>query len=59
VAIATVYAGGGALADILLDHASFILFKDFYVNCVVLGGSAYGVVGALGAVESILDSRWC
>jgi len=59
VAIATVNAVGGALADILLDHASFILFEDFNATCVVLGESAHGGVGALGAVESIPDSGWC
>ena len=50
VAIATVNAvGGGAVADILLDRAPFILFEDFYASCAVLGGSAYWVAGALGA----------
>lgn len=53
VAIATINAvGGGAFADILLDRAPFILFEDFYASCAVLGGSAYWVVGTLGAVES-------
>jgi len=50
VAIATINAvGGGAFADILLDRAPFILFEDFYASCAVLGGSAYWVVGTLGA----------
>ncbi|MUW15131.1 trimeric intracellular cation channel family protein [Halorubrum sp. CBA1125] len=53
VAIATINAvGGGAVADILLDRAPFILFEDFYASCAVIGGSAYWVVGALGATES-------
>ncbi|MFC4249093.1 trimeric intracellular cation channel family protein [Natribaculum luteum] len=53
VAIATINAvGGGAFADILLDRAPFILFEDFYASCAVLGGSAYWVVGTLGAAES-------
>jgi len=46
VAIATINAvGGGALADILLDRAPFILFEDFYASCAVLGGSTYWIVG--------------
>ncbi|WP_394348592.1 trimeric intracellular cation channel family protein [Halorubrum salsamenti] len=50
VTIATINAvGGGAFADILLDRAPFILFEDFYASCAVLGGSAYWVVGTLGA----------
>lgn len=50
VAIATINAvGGGAFADILLDRAPFILFEDFYATCAVLGGSAYWLVGTLGA----------
>ncbi|WP_336136046.1 trimeric intracellular cation channel family protein [Natronomonas amylolytica] len=50
VAIATINAvGGGALADILLDRAPFILFEDFYASCAVLGGSAYFVAGVVGA----------
>ena len=49
VAIATINAvGGGALADILLDRAPFILFEDFYASCAVLGGIAYLVAGVLG-----------
>jgi uncharacterized membrane protein YeiH len=49
VAIATINAvGGGAVADILLDRAPFILFEDFYASCVVLGGSVYWLVGTLG-----------
>ena len=53
VAIATINAvGGGAFADILLDRAPFILFEDFYASCAVLGGSAYWVLGTLGATES-------
>lgn len=50
VAIATINAvGGGALADILLDRAPFILFEDFYASCAVLGGVAYLAAGTLGA----------
>lgn len=53
VAVATINAvGGGAVADILLDRAPFILFEDFYASCAVLGGSAYWVAGTLGAAES-------
>lgn len=49
VAIATINAvGGGALADILLDRAPFILFEDFYASCAVLGGSAYWLLVTLG-----------
>jgi len=50
VAVATINAvGGGAVADVLLDRAPFILFEDFYASCAVLGGIAYWVAGALGA----------
>lgn len=53
VAIATVNAvGGGAVADILLDRAPFILFEDFYASCAVLGGSTYFIAGVVGASES-------
>ena len=53
VAIATINAvGGGAVADILLDRPPFILFEDFYASCAVLGGTAYWVVGLLGAPAS-------
>ncbi|WP_226004474.1 trimeric intracellular cation channel family protein [Natrinema salinisoli] len=53
VAIATINAvGGGAVADILLDRAPFILFEDFYASCAVLGGSAYWLAGTVGATES-------
>ncbi|ELY42497.1 trimeric intracellular cation channel family protein [Natronorubrum sulfidifaciens] len=53
VAIATINAvGGGALADILLDRAPFILFEDFYASCAVLGGTSYWVVVSLGATSS-------
>ena len=53
VAIATINAvGGGAVADILLDRAPFVLFEDFYASCAVLGGSTYWVVGTVGAAES-------
>jgi uncharacterized membrane protein YeiH len=53
VAIATINAvGGGAFADILLDRSPFVLFEDFYASCAVLGGSAYWIVGALGAAGS-------
>ena len=49
VAVATVNAvGGGALADILLDRAPFILFDDFYASCAVLGGTAYLLVDLAG-----------
>jgi len=50
VTVATINAvGGGALADVLLDRAPFILFEDFYASCAVLGGVAYWAVGAVGA----------
>lgn len=50
VAIATINAaGGGAVADILLDRSPFILFDDFYASCAVLGGSAYWIVMSVGA----------
>jgi uncharacterized membrane protein YeiH len=53
VAIATINAvGGGAFADILLDRSPFILFEDFYASCAVLGGSAYWILGTLGASGS-------
>ena len=53
VAIATINTvGGGAVADILLDRSPFILFDDFYASCAVFGGSAYWVVGSLGATGS-------
>jgi uncharacterized membrane protein YeiH len=53
VAIATVNAvDGGAVADILLDRAPFILFEDFYASCAVLGGTAYWVVISVGATGS-------
>jgi uncharacterized membrane protein YeiH len=49
VAIATINAaGGGAVADILLDRSPFILLDDFYASCAVLGGSAYWVVVTAG-----------
>jgi len=49
VAIATINAvGGGAFADILLDRSPFILFKDFYASCAVLGGVAYWLLGTVG-----------
>jgi len=49
VAIATINAaGGGAVADVLLDRAPFILFEDFYATCAVLGGTAYWVAGSVG-----------
>lgn len=52
VAIATINAaGGGAVADVLLDRSPFILFEDFYASCAVLGGSAYWIVGSIGAAE--------
>ena len=50
VAIATINAvGGGAVADVLLDRAPFVLFDDFYASCAVLGGGAYWISGAVGA----------
>jgi uncharacterized membrane protein YeiH len=50
VAIATINAvGGGALADILLDRAPFILFDDFYASCAVLGGVTYFLIDFAGA----------
>jgi uncharacterized membrane protein YeiH len=53
VAIATINAvGGGAVADILLDRAPFILFEDFYASCAVLGGTAYWLAGTFGAAGS-------
>ncbi|ELZ21610.1 trimeric intracellular cation channel family protein [Natrinema limicola] len=53
VTIATINAvGGGAFADILLDRSPFILFEDFYASCAVLGGSAYWLVGTVGATGS-------
>ena len=49
VAVATINAvGGGAVADILLDRAPFILFDDFYASCAVLGGTAYLLTDLLG-----------
>ena len=54
VAVATINAvGGGALADILLDRAPFILFEDFYASCAVLGGVTYWLVGALGGPSGV------
>ncbi|MFB6303671.1 MAG: trimeric intracellular cation channel family protein [Haloferacaceae archaeon] len=53
VAIATINAvGGGAVADVLLDRAPFILFEDFYASCAVLGGCAYWVAGTVGTAGS-------
>lgn len=50
VVIATINAvGGGAVADVLLDRAPFILFEDFYASCAVLGASGYWIAGTLGA----------
>ena len=49
VSIATINAvGGGAVADILLDRAPFVLFDDFYASCAVLGGIAYWAVLSAG-----------
>ncbi|QAU12102.1 trimeric intracellular cation channel family protein [Halorubrum sp. BOL3-1] len=54
VAVATVNAvGGGALADILLDRAPFVLFEDFYASCAVAGGVAYWLAGTLGAPSGV------
>ncbi|SEP00630.1 Uncharacterized membrane protein YeiH [Halogranum amylolyticum] len=53
VVIGTINAvGGGAFADILLDRSPFILFDDFYASCAVLGGSAYWIMGSVGATGS-------
>ncbi|QFU83628.1 trimeric intracellular cation channel family protein [Natronorubrum aibiense] len=53
VAIGTINAvGGGALADVLLDRAPFILFEDFYASCAVLGAATYWLVGTLSATGS-------
>lgn len=50
VAVATINAvGGGAVADVLLDRAPFILFEDFYASCAVLGGSTYWIATSVGA----------
>lgn len=50
VAIAIINAvGGGAVADILLDRAPFVLYDGFYASCAVLGGTTYWVVNAVGA----------
>ncbi|WP_433633088.1 trimeric intracellular cation channel family protein [Halomicrococcus sp. NG-SE-24] len=52
VAIATINAaGGGAVADILLDRSPFILLDDFYASCAVLGGSTYWVVVTAGGAS--------
>jgi uncharacterized membrane protein YeiH len=49
VAVATINAvGGGAVADILLDRAPFILLDDFYASCAVLGGTGYVLAGVAG-----------
>ncbi|MFW5918606.1 MAG: trimeric intracellular cation channel family protein [Halanaeroarchaeum sp.] len=49
IAIATINAvGGGAVADILLNRAPFILFEDFYASCAVLGGTAYVLAVSMG-----------
>ncbi|WP_083912392.1 trimeric intracellular cation channel family protein [Natronolimnohabitans innermongolicus] len=54
VVIATINAvGGGAIADILLDRAPFILFEDFYASCAVLGGSTYWLAVTVGASGSV------
>lgn len=53
VAVATINAvGGGAVADILLDRAPFILFEDFYASCAVLGGCAFLIGGVVGVSDS-------
>lgn len=52
IAIATINAaGGGAIADILLDRSPFILFEDFYATCAVFGGCAYWILTSIGATE--------
>jgi len=49
VTVATINAaGGGAVADILLDRSPFILFDDFYASCAVLGGTSYWLLSAIG-----------
>ena len=54
VAVATINAaGGGAIADVLLDRAPFILFEDFYASCAVLGGGAYWLFGLAVASPEI------
>jgi len=54
VAVATINAaGGGAVADVLLDRPPFILFEDFYATCAVLGGGAYWLVAGIGAATGV------
>ncbi|WP_090382980.1 trimeric intracellular cation channel family protein [Natronobacterium texcoconense] len=53
VAVATINAaGGGAVADILLDRSPFILFDDFYASCAVLGRTSYWLATVAG-VEAV------
>lgn len=59
VAIATINAvGGGAVADILLDRAPFILFEDFYASCAVVGGIGY-VLASIGAIPGATAAGLC
>lgn len=54
VAVATINAvGGGAVADVLLDRAPFILFDDFYASCAVLGGVTYWALVSLGGLGGL------
>lgn len=54
VALGTINAvGGGAVADILLDRAPFILFDDFYASCAVIGASVYWIVTSVGVAGGI------
>ncbi|GKZ14417.1 trimeric intracellular cation channel family protein [Haladaptatus sp. T7] len=57
VAVATINAvGGGAMADILLDRSPFVLMRDFYASCAVIGGSAYWCLLALGGDANVAAS---
>ncbi|WP_231186582.1 trimeric intracellular cation channel family protein [Haladaptatus sp. DYF46] len=54
VAVATINAvGGGAMADILLDRSPFVLVRDFYASCAVLGGFAYWCLLTLGGDANV------
>ncbi|RBI59448.1 trimeric intracellular cation channel family protein [halophilic archaeon] len=67
VAVATINAvGGGAYADILLDRSPFILLRDFYASCAILGGivfwtlvtSGFGTnTAAVGCAITVFCSR--
>jgi uncharacterized membrane protein YeiH len=57
IAVATINAvGGGAMADILLDRSPFVLIRDFYASCAVLGGFAYWYLLALGGDANLAAS---